>query len=570
MYGMRRDRRWILAAPGSAAPAFSESICGLPCIAQLLHRRGLQSDLEVNEFLRPRLARLSDPFLLPGMRLAVDRILRALDAGERIVLYGDYDVDGVTSLALLNEMLLAYGAAPALFLPSRMEEGYGLSREGIERCWQTHQPSLLIAVDCGTSSCVEIADLCARGVEVIVLDHHEPKGELPDCVAVVNPKAARDGGFTYLCSVGLVFKLCHALLKTRPLPHFDLRERLDLVALGTVADIVPLEAENRILVHHGARQMARRRLLGVSKLMDVAAVRPPIVSEHIGFRLGPRLNAAGRLTSAEKALRLLVSADAEEALDLAAELDGQNRERQGVEREIVAAAEERIAAEGLSDAPAIVLGEKDWHPGVLGIVASRVARSHHRPAIVIGFDVDGVGKGSGRSIAGFSLVAALGRCAQYLEKFGGHEMAAGLTIREENFAPFAQAFREVCRAELSAELLEPRLHLDGELRLQDLNWDFLRWHELLQPFGQGNPQPLFLVRGVEPAAPPQTLKEKHLVLRLRQGGRFQRAIFFGGATAPLPAPPWDLAFRIGADEWEGELRLQMMVEAIRASQPNHA
>ncbi|CAN5592519.1 single-stranded-DNA-specific exonuclease RecJ [soil metagenome] len=567
---MKRARRWILArGNGSGAVTFAENVCGLPCIARLLQRKGLQNDEEVTEFLRPRLARLSDPFLLPNMRTAVERILRALDAGERIVLYGDYDVDGVTSLALLNEMLVAYGAAPALFLPSRMEEGYGLSRAGIERCWQTHQPSLLIAVDCGTSSCAEIADLRARGADVIVLDHHEPKGELPDCVAVVNPKAG-DAGFTYLCSVGLVFKLCHALLKTRPRPGFDLRERLDLVALGTVADIVPLEAENRILVHHGARQMARRRLLGVSKLMDIAAVRPPVASEHIGFRLGPRLNAAGRLTTAEKALRLLVSGDAEEAIALAAELDGQNRARQGVEREIVAAAEERIAAENLSDAPAIVLGEAGWHPGVLGIVASRLAKSHHRPTIVIGFDAEGLGKGSGRSIPGFSLVTALGRCGAQLEKFGGHEMAAGLTIREENMLAFATAFQDVCRAQLSPEQLEPCLHLDDELRLRDLNWDFLRWHELLQPFGQGNPQPLFLARGVEAAGPPQTLKEKHLALRLRQDGRFQRAIFFGGAAVPLPAPPWDVAFRIGADEWEGEMRLQMVVEAIRAAAPEEA
>ena len=190
---------------------------------------------------------LSDPFLLPHMRAAVDRILRAITAGERIVLYGDYDVDGVTSLALLNEMLCAYGATPALFLPSRMEEGYGLSREGIERCWQAHRPHLLIAVDCGTASCAEVAEIRARGADVIVLDHHEPKGALPDCVAVVNPKAVANSAFSYFCSVGLVFKLCHALLKTRPLPDFDLRQRLDLVALGTVADIVPLEAENRIL-----------------------------------------------------------------------------------------------------------------------------------------------------------------------------------------------------------------------------------------------------------------------------------------------------------------------------------
>ena len=299
--------------------------------------------------------------------------------------------------------------------------------------------------------------------------------------------------------------------------------------------------------------------------MDVAGVRPPIAAEHIGFRLGPRLNAAGRLTTAEKALRLLLTEDLSEAIALAAELDGQNRERQSVEREIVDAAEQRIATENLAEAPAIVLGERGWHPGVLGIVASRIARKYHRPTIVIGFDDEGLGKGSGRSIEGLSLVAALGQCSDLLEKFGGHEMAAGLTIREEKLPAFAAAFQERCAALLSEEHLEPCLHLDAEITLRDLTWELLRWHELLQPFGQGNPQPLFLARAVESAAPPQVLKEKHLALRLRQNGRQQRAIYFGGAESPLPAPPWDVAFRISTNEYEGETRLQMQVEDLRSA-----
>lgn len=569
---MKIARHWILPSANGASDGvkFSDHICGLPCITRLLQRKGLRNDEQATDFLRPRLRQLSDPFLLPHMRAAVDRILRAIDHRERIVLYGDYDVDGVTSLALLHEMLSAYGTAPAFFLPSRMEEGYGLSAEGIERCFQAHQPQLLIALDCGTGSCAEVAEIRARGADVIVLDHHEPKGALPDCIAVVNPKATDDCAFRYLCSVGIVFKLCHALLKTQPLADFDLRRRLDLVALGTVADIVPLEAENRILVHHGAREIARRRLLGLGELMNVAAVRPPIVTEQIGFRLGPRLNAAGRLTTAENALRLLVTTDAAEAIALASELDGQNRDRQNVEREIVRAAEARILAENLFESSAIVLSDRAWHPGVLGIVASRIARSFHRPTIIVGFDETGLGKGSGRSIPGLSLVTALGRCADHLEKFGGHEMAAGLTIRERNFPAFVAAFQKTCGELLAPEHLDPCLHLDDELTLRDLTWDLLRWHELLQPFGHGNPQPLFLARRVEPAAPPQILKEKHLVLRLRQNGRQQRAIFFGGAEEPLPEPPWDVAFRISSDEYEGEVRLQMQVAALRASVPAEA
>jgi len=280
------------------------------------------------------------------------------------------------------------------------------------------------------------------------------------------------------------------------------------------------------------------------------------------------LNAAGRLSTAEKALQLLRTHSEAEAASLAEILDAQNRERQSVEKEIFAAAEEKIARDFVASRDAaIVLGEQQWHPGVLGIVASRIARKYHRPTIIVGFDEAGVGKGSGRSIEGLSLVEALTKCDQWLEKYGGHEMAAGLTILEKHFAPFAEAFGATCRALLSDDHLQPRLHLDYELALDELNFDLLRWHELLQPFGNGNPQPLFLARGVSPAAPPQIVKEKHLVLRIRQGDRYRRAIFFGGAETTLPDAPWDVAFRIGADEYEGETRLQMQIEALREAAP---
>jgi single-stranded-DNA-specific exonuclease len=561
------DRHWIIAPPcaGANAAITWTDICGLPCIVELLKRKGFASADDVNAFLAPRLRALSDPFLLPNMSAAVTRILEAIDRQERIVLFGDYDVDGVTSLALLAEMLRNYGAAPALFLPLRMEEGYGLSPESVDRCCDEHRPQLLIAVDCGTSSLAEIASLKARGIDVIVLDHHEPKSALPDCVAVVNPKADADCAFKYLCSVGIVFKLCHALLKTRPSPGFDLKKHLDLVALGTVADIVPLENENRIFVQRGMHELATSSRPGVRKLMEVAAVRAPVAAEHIGFRLGPRLNAAGRLATAEKSLRLLLTSDEDEAQGLAAFLDAQNRERQAVERKICEEAEEKLKAFDSKRDAAIVLGSRGWHPGVLGIVASRLARKYCRPTLLVAFDASGLGKGSGRSIEGLSLVEALNRCATHLEKFGGHEMAAGLAVREEKFEPFATAFRQVARELLTDEDLEPRLHLDHELTFPQLNEELLHWHRALEPFGNANLHPLFFARGVEPAAEPQVLKEKHLVLRLRQKNHFRRAIFFDGAASPLPPPPWDVAFRVNADEYEGETRLQIQVEAVRGA-----
>lgn len=563
-------KQWIIPQPAITTTDIAwDEICGVPFIVELLKRKGFSSADEVNAFLEPRLGSLSDPFLLPNMSVAVERIFQAIDRRERIVLFGDYDVDGVTSLALLSEILRSYGAAPELFLPLRMEEGYGLSPESVQRCCEQHQPQLLIAVDCGTASLAEIAGLKTRGIDVIVLDHHEPKAALPDCVAVVNPKAESGCDFKYLCSAGLAFKLCHALLKMRPSPGFDLKANLDLVALGTVADIVPLEKENRILVLRGMRELARSRRAGVRKLIQAAGVRFPITAEDIGFRLGPRLNAAGRLATAEKALRLLLTTDEKEAEELAGLLDSQNRDRQAVERKICEEAEAELEEtfDPVRDA-AIVLGSRDWHPGVLGIVASRLARKYHRPTILAAFDQAGLGKGSGRSICGLSLVEALARCETHLEKFGGHEMAAGLAVREENFAAFADAFREAARERLSDNDLQPRLHLDHELTFGQLNGDLLRWHQALEPFGNGNLQPMFFARGVEPVVEPQVLREKHLVLRLRQQNHFRRAIFFDGASSPLPKSPWDIAFRVGANEYEGETRLQIQIEALRAALPN--
>ena len=561
--------RWILPPCenlNGGAIAWNE-ICESECIARLLFRKGFRSTDEVQTFLRPRLSSLSDPFLLPQMRAAVARILGALDSHERIVLFGDYDVDGVTSLALLAEMLRGYGATPELFLPLRMEEGYGLSRESVERCLEQYRPQLLIAIDCGTASAGEIAELKNRGVDVIVLDHHEPKSQLPDCVAIVNPKADSASPFHYLCSVGIVFKLCHALLKTRPLPEFDLKSKLDLVALGTVADIVPLVEENRVLVQRGAIEIGRTSRVGLRKLMQVAGVRPPILPDDIGYRLGPRLNAAGRLSTAEKSLRLLLTNDEDEAAALAIELDQQNRARQEVEKEILAAA--IVTIEKQFDAArdaAIVAGARGWHPGVLGIVASRIARKYHRPTIVIGFDENGVGKGSGRSIEGLNLVDALTRCAATLEKFGGHEMAAGLALHEENFPKFAEAFCSTARELLSEEALQRSLRLDHELPFTNIDVEFLRWHELLQPFGNGNPQPLFFARAVEPVGAPRVSNEKHLIFRLRQGDRHRRAVYFDGAANEFPPPPWDVAFRIGVDEYGGETLVGMRIEGLRAAE----
>jgi single-stranded-DNA-specific exonuclease len=320
-------------------------------------------------------------------------------------------------------------------------------------------------------------------------------------------------------------------------------------------------------LQRGAIEIARTSRIGLRKLMQVAGVRQPVLPEDIGYRLGPRLNAAGRLSTAEKSLRLLLTHDDGEATMLAAELDRQNRERQEVEKQIFEAAIEKIdnQFDAARDA-AIVVSARGWHPGVLGIVASRIVRRYHRPTVVIGFDENGIGKGSGRSIEGLNLVEALSCCADRLEKFGGHEMAAGLAVREENFDFFAQAFRKAARDLLSEEALQPCVRLDHELAFTEIDINLLRWHEMLQPFGNGNPQPLFLAREVEPVAPPRMVNEKHLIFRLRQGNRHRRAVYFDGAANQLPPTPWDIAFRIRADEYEGETLVAMQIEAVRQSE----
>jgi single-stranded-DNA-specific exonuclease len=446
-----------------------------------------------------------------------------------------------------------------------MDEGYGLSPEGIARCVASHRPQLLLALDCGTCSVAEIAGLRGQGVDVLVFDHHESKAEQPACLALVNPKLGAD--FHYLCSVGIVFKACHALLKMRPAPDIDLREYLDIVALGTVADIVPLKGENRILVHRGLQQLEKSRWPGVRALIDVAGVTAPFKPADIGFKLGPRINAAGRLASAEQALELLLTEDHARARELAAALSEQNRERQEVEKAILLEAEALVEREFLPEHAAIIVAGDGWHPGVLGIVASRLSKAYHRATFVIGFDETGLGKGSGRSIEGLSMVKALGTCADCLVKFGGHEMAAGLTIQREHFPMFQESFLRQARALLTDEQLRPRIYLDAEVALADLDFAFLEHHDRLQPFGIGNSQPLFLARNVRPAES-RVLKEKHYRFMLEQNGagRAREAIFFGGATQPLPDAPWDVAFQVARNEFNGRVSVQLEIKALRAAE----
>jgi single-stranded-DNA-specific exonuclease len=580
--------RWIFPSPNPAAPALAASLGISPAVAQILAQRGFTEPDAARLFLEPRLKNLTDPFQLPAMSDAVNCVLEALRQKKRIVLYGDYDVDGITSCALLARVLRKLGGHVGIFLPNRMDEGYGLSPDGVERCLATHQPALLIAVDCGTSSINEIARLASVGIDAIVLDHHlpvvpqskieNPKSKVPPlplCRALFNPKlASPDAPWFHLCSVGIVFKLCHALLKRakdEAMPEasaVDLKQVLDLVALGTVADVVPLVGENRILARAGLEQLRRTHNLGLRELKRVGQVTDPPTPYHIGFRLAPRLNAAGRLKDAMESLECLLTDDSARAAQLAESLDDHNRERQGVESQMLDEARE-LARQQLDseNSRVIVVARDGWHIGVVGIVAARLMQEFYRPAIVIGV-ADGEGKGSCRSIEGLHIVEALRRCGGLLEKFGGHEMAAGLTIRAENIPQLRDQINGAARELLADDALSRPVRVEATVSLGDVDAELMRDLERLEPFGSGNPAPLFAATQLRCVAPPRAVGKdgKHLKLWLGDHSAKMDAIGFNMAQHGLPDGALDAAFVPEWNEFQGQRKIQLKLKAIRQSE----
>jgi single-stranded-DNA-specific exonuclease len=556
--------RWEKRDPSDpvAAQNLARELRISPLLAELLVARALTDPGEADDFLHPRLASLPDPLATPGMADAARRLATAVERREKVVLYGDYDVDGVTSLAILHRFLAALGLPNGWFLPSRESEGYGLSREGLDRVFAAHQPSLLVALDCGTSSHEEAAWLAARGVDLVIVDHHEPKNGTAPCVALVNPKAA--GGNTDLCTAALVFKLCHGIQKLTGQRDPDLRDYLDLAAMGTICDLAPLRGENRIIVRHGLARMSQTRWEGLRALMEVAAVVPPVTTAEVGFRLGPRLNAAGRLNTAEAALKLLLTTDPAEGRRLAQELDVCNRERQDLEQQVLEAALGSLEThfDPAADC-AIVVGGEGWHHGVVGIVASRLCRKFHRPALVIGFDESGEGHGSGRSIDGLSLIEALGQCSDLLGPFGGHHMAAGLSVHRDNFDELRRRFSAAAAERLQPQDLVPRLKLDTMVDVADLDESHLEELSLLEPCGMGNPAPVFYARSVAPVHGPDVLKEKHVRFRVRGRDDLLAAIYFNGACENFPRAPWDVAFKLVRNEYRQRVSLQLEVQSVR-------
>lgn len=562
--------RWVLdPAPEPALVAGLGAGLGVDrALAQLLVRRGLTLPEEARRFLKPELAHLADPASLAGMADAVALIARAVREGTGILVHGDYDVDGQCATALLTRALRAAGGRVTPFVPHRLRDGYDLGAAGLAAA-DAAGAGLIITCDCGITAVEAVTAARAAGRQVVVTDHHLPGETLPPAHAIVDPRQPGDrSGLVQLCGTGIAFKLVQALVGELGLSpnlpwHF-----LDLVALATIADIVPLTGENRILVRHGLRLLRETRWPGLAALIQVSGLAGrEIRAGQVGFILAPRLNAAGRVGDAAEGLRLLLSDDPAEAEALAVRLERMNVERQQLDQRILDEAIRQVEEERDPERDtALVLASDRWHPGVVGIVASRVVERYGRPAFLIALDGD-LGKGSGRSISRFDLHAALHRCGDLLERFGGHQMAAGLTVRRERLDAFRERFAAVAREHLGADDLGPEQRVDLLVDLSDVTPALERLCRYLEPCGMGNPTPVLGARAVRFDGA-RRVGNGHLKGVLTSDGGRLPAIGFGwaerAAWAGPGAPPAtvDCAFRLEEHEWQGEVSLQARIVTL--------
>lgn len=514
-----------------------------PLLAAVLIARGIQEAAEAREFLDPKLTGLHDPDQTPEIAAAADRIVAAVRAGRRITIYGDYDVDGVTSMGLLWHCLQLAGGKVDYYVPHRLEEGYGLNSEALRSLHERDPRTLVVTVDCGITSVAEAAVARELGLELIITDHHTPGPEMPDVDCVVHPRLpGKEWPFEELCGVGVAFKIAWAVCQrlgdgrraSPPMKEF-LMSAMGLAAIGTVADVVPLRGENRIMVRFGLHSLVQRAAPGLKALLQLAGLheKPLLQAEDIAFGIAPRINAAGRLGQARLAVELLTTQDAERAVTLAQYLEEQNKVRQTVERKILKHAKEMVAENPQwLEQPALVLAHHEWHAGVIGIVASRVAETFSKPAILISLNhQDQTGQGSARSFAGFNLHGGLLACESHLLTFGGHQAAAGLRIDASKIESFREAFCEFVGQNHSVKPRDLEIDIDAEVRLSDLTLRAVHEIDRLGPFGCGNRRPVFASSQVELVSPPRKMGggERHLSLQVRQYGQTFRAVAFGRA-----------------------------------------
>ncbi len=536
-----------------------------PISAQVLLSRGIEDEAEAESFLKSNLFDLPSPYLLKGMDKAIERIKRAIEKGEKMAIYGDYDVDGVTSTALFYTFIKNLGAPITYYNPNRLKEGYGVNIDAIKRL-KDQGASLIISGDCGITACNEVEEAKKIGVDFIVTDHHKPPETLPEAVAVLNPHQA---GCPYpgkeIAGVGVIFNLSIALRRALRDSGFFKREEpnlgdyLDFVALGTIADCASLTNVNRIFVKEGMKRMLNPRRPGIAALKEVSGIEGEVDSYDVGFKLGPRINAGGRLQSAGVAVELLISDDLEKARGLARILNHENSKRQQIEEEIFSDAVSQVEGnQRFLEANSLVLSSPKWHPGVIGIVASRIVERYRKPAVLIAIGEGGIGKGSGRSLEGIDLYASLSECRESFEQFGGHELAAGISIKEERIDEFRDRFEKAV-SERDGDFI--KLKIDCALDFTDITDSVVSELGLLAPFGIGNPEPVFLSKSVDVVSQ-KLFKDKHLSLKLRQKGRAFDAIWFN-LKEPITVPDKiDVVFIPEFSKWNAKREIRLKIKDI--------
>jgi single-stranded-DNA-specific exonuclease len=561
---------WVLALdpPAELVDSIAAHTDLPKTVVKILINRKIDTTERVRAFIDPRLEDLTDPFMLKGMEAAVERITEALKQNEKIMIYGDYDVDGITATSLLFLVLNRLGAHVDYYLPNRLTEGYGLSRDGIDEA-KSRDTTLIVSVDTGITAIEEVKYARGLGLDCIITDHHEIGDSMPDAVAIINPK---QDGCPYdeaeLSGVGVAFKLAQALYKKLGQDASELERHLDLVALGTSADIVPLLGENRTLTRYGFQQIVRTTKPGLKSLAFVSGLMgKEIGTGQVVFVLAPRINAIGRLGDARQAIKLLTTRDEQLASRIARTLDSENRRRKSIDEATLTEALAQIDQVcDLEHDKAIVLASEGWHQGVIGIVASRLVEKYHLPTVLIAID-NGEGKGSARSIPGFHLCEALKKCEDSLIRYGGHKYAAGLTILPENVERFRKQLIAVSKEMLSDDDLVPKLFIDAEIELDQVLPDFVNVLEMFSPFGPMNMRPIFLTRNLEVYGQPYLVGKNHLKMKVRKGNAILDVIGFGfgDLVRPLAARSGtvDMAYVIEYNYWNGTPRIQLRIKDIR-------
>lgn len=565
------DRIWRLCPPEPGlCRGLAEELGVSQVVAQILINRGICDAAAARPFLHGTMNLLADPYLFPGMDRAVQRLVQAIRNGETILVYGDYDVDGVTSVSLLMRLLLPVARGRLVYyIPNRLEEGYGLNIDALERA-AGKGVRVVVTVDCGINALDEARRARDLGLDLIITDHHEPPAELPEALAVMDPKIAGcPYPFKDLAGVGMAFRLADALAGELGISRETLLGELDLVALGTVADVVPLTGENRILVKYGLQRLNNTANEGLKALIAVSGLQgKSITTGHLGFALAPRINAAGRLGNSHSGVQLFLSTDPDKAADLARQLDGGNRTRQAIETRLAdeaAAQAETLLEKG--DRRTLVLAGEGWHHGVIGIVASKIVERFYRPTILLALDGD-EGRGSGRSIPGFHLYHALELCSSHLTRFGGHEYAAGLSIDRREIESFAQQFEAHAQDCLADDDMIPSLRVDAQIDLSEATLDLARQLALLAPYGPRNPEPVLAANDVYLDAL-RGVGENGKHLKVQAVKKLARVDGIGFGMGSMldslqQGGPVNLAFSLGENEWNGRTSVQLMLKDIKS------